>query len=418
MASSSDHLEQNHRFGAPNYVPLPVVVSRGAGAWVTDVEGRQYLDMLSAYSALNFGHSNPRLVAVLEEQLKRLTLTSRAFYNDQLGPFCEELAAFCEMEMVLPMNTGAEAVETAIKAARKWGYDRRGIPGESARIVCFDGNFHGRTTTIISFSTEAVSRAGFGPYTPGFDLVPFGDAERLEEVLQDETVAVLIEPIQGEAGVIIPPDGYLQNVRKLCDEHGLLLLADEIQTGLCRTGKRFACEHEEVIPDLYILGKSLGGGLVPISAVVGSREVLQCLGPGTHGSTFGGNPLACAIAREVLRLIIEERPEERARELGGHLLCELTGLIGPAVDSVRGRGLLVGVDISESCGTARQYCEKLCAHQVLTKDTRRQTLRLAPPLVIEQQDLDWGLERIKGVLSPGGQVVNRLAGWIKGLFKS
>ncbi len=398
MASSQDIIQLTERFGTHNYHPLDVVIAEAKGVWVKDVEGKKYLDMLAAYSALNFGHQNDRFIKVAKAQLDKLTMTSRAFYNDQLGGLCEELARFCGLDMVLPMNSGAEAVESGIKIARRWGYDRKKIPENQAEIICFTNNFHGRTTTIVSFYTSESGRRGFGPFTPGFVLVPFGDIAALERAMTPRTTAVLVEPIQGEGGVLIPPAGFLRDVRALCDRQNVLFIADEIQTGLCRTGRRFCVEHEGVVPDMFLLGKSLGGGITPISAVVGKREVMEVLTPGSHGSTFGGNPFACAIAREVLRYIADEKPEQRATELGGYLVEQLRAIKTSRIQAIRGKGLFVGVDIAPSHGKAWDYCEKLKAEGILCKDTREQTIRFAPPLVIERSDIDWALERIRKVL--------------------
>ncbi|MBD0735187.1 ornithine--oxo-acid transaminase [Streptomyces sp. CBMA29] len=384
---------------AHNYHPLPVVVATAEGAWMTDVEGRRYLDMLAGYSALNFGHANPRLIAAAKAQLDRVTLTSRAFHHDRFADFCTRLAELCGMEMVLPMNTGAEAVETAVKTARKWGYRVKGVPDGRAKIVVAAGNFHGRTTTIVSFSTDPEARADFGPYTPGFVTVPYGDLAALEAAVDDETVAVLLEPIQGEAGVLVPPPGYLAGVRRVTAERGALFIADEIQSGLGRTGRTFACEHEDVVPDMYVLGKALGGGVVPVSAVVSSRDVLGVYRPGEHGSTFGGNPLACAVGLEVLAMLRTGEYQERAAELGDHLHRELSLLTGSGkVTEVRGRGLWAGVDIDPAVGTGREISERLMALGVLAKDTHGSTIRLAPPLTISEADLDWGLAQLRAVL--------------------
>ncbi|MBQ0986110.1 ornithine--oxo-acid transaminase [Streptomyces sp. F63] len=386
---------------AQNYHPLPVVVASAEGAWMTDVEGRRYLDMLAGYSALNFGHRHPRLIAAAREQLDRVTLTSRAFHHDRFSDFCERLAELCGMDMVLPMNTGAEAVETAVKTARKWGYRVKGVPDGRARIVVAADNFHGRTTTIVSFSTDPEARADYGPYTPGFDIVPYGDLAALEAAVGEDTVAVLLEPIQGEAGVLVPPDGYLTGVRELTRDRNVLFIADEIQSGLGRTGRTFACEHEGVVPDVYLLGKALGGGVVPVSAVVSSREVLGVFRPGEHGSTFGGNPLACAVALEVIELLRTGEFQRRAAELGGHLHRELDAMAAEGlVEAVRGRGLWAGVDIAPRNGTGRELSERLLAAGVLVKDTHGATIRLAPPLVISKEDLDWGLERLRAELRP------------------
>ncbi|MFC9847343.1 ornithine--oxo-acid transaminase [Streptomyces sp. NPDC060223] len=387
---------------AHNYHPLPVVVATADGAWMTDVEGRRYLDMLAGYSALNFGHGNRRLLDAAREQLERVTLTSRAFHHERFAEFCARLAELCGMEMVLPMNTGAEAVETAVKTARKWGYRVKGVPDGRARIVVASDNFHGRTTTIISFSTDVEARADFGPYTPGFDVVPYGDLAALRAAVTEETVAVLLEPIQGEAGVLVPPEGYLQGVRKVTRERNVLFIADEIQSGLGRTGRTFACEHEGVVPDVYVLGKALGGGVVPVSAVVSSAEVLGVFRPGEHGSTFGGNPLACAVALEVIAMLRSGEYQRRTAELGDHLHHELGLLTGTGqVSQVRGRGLWAGVDIAPAYGTGREISEKLMDRGVLVKDTHGVTIRIAPPLVISKEDLDWGLAQLRAVLTVG-----------------
>ena len=387
-SDTEGHIELNETYSAHNYHPLPVVLSAGEGAWVTDVEGRRYLDCLAGYSALNFGHAHPRLVARAREQLGRLTLTSRAFYNDQLGPFARDLAQLTGKEMVLPMNSGAEAVETAIKLARKWGYLVKGVPEDRATIVAMEGNFHGRTTTIVSFSTDPVATANYGPYTPGFRLVPYGDVAALEAAIDDTTVGVLLEPIQGEAGVIIPPDGYLQQVRTLCNSAGVLMLADEIQSGLARTGRTFACDHEEVVPDVYVLGKALGGGLYPVSAIAADRGVLEVFTPGSHGSTFGGNPLAAAIGHEVVDMLRTGEFQQRAQTLGARLAAGLRDLVGHGVDEVRTRGLWAGVDVSPELSTGRHVCEQLLDHGILAKEAHGQTVRLAPPLVASEDDID------------------------------
>ncbi|GHF16908.1 MULTISPECIES: ornithine--oxo-acid transaminase [Streptomyces] len=399
MTSTERSIAAAEEHSAHNYHPLPVVVATAQGAWMTDVEGRRYLDMLAGYSALNFGHGNRRLIDAARAQLDRVTLTSRAFHHDRFADFCAELAALCGMEMVLPMNTGAEAVETAVKTARKWGYRVKGVPDGRAKIVVADNNFHGRTTTIISFSTDPEARADFGPYTPGFEIVPYGDLAALEAAVDEHTVAVLLEPIQGEAGVLVPPPGYLAGVRRLTAERNVLFIADEIQSGLGRTGKTFACEHEDVVPDMYVLGKALGGGVVPVSAVVSSQDVLGVYRPGEHGSTFGGNPLACAVALEVIAILRSGEYQERATELGDHLHHELVRLTASgAVTAVRGRGLWAGIDIAPSHGTGREISERLMERRVLVKDTHGSTIRIAPPLVISKEDLDWGLEQLRAVL--------------------
>ena len=399
MTSTERGIAAAEAHSAHNYHPLPVVVATAEGAWMTDVEGRRYLDMLAGYSALNFGHGNRRLLDAAKAQLERVTLTSRAFHHDRFADFCTELAALCGMELVLPMNTGAEAVETAVKTARKWGYKVKGVPDGRAKIIVADNNFHGRTTTIVCFSTDPEARADFGPYTPGFEIVPYGDLAAMEAAVDADTVAVLLEPIQGEAGVLVPPPGYLAGVREVTRSRNVLFIADEIQSGLGRTGRTFACEHEDVVPDMYVLGKALGGGVVPVSAVVSSREVLGVYAPGEHGSTFGGNPLACAVALEVLAMLRTGEFQQQAVELGEHLHSELGLLVGGgAVDAVRGRGLWAGVDINPSRGTGREISEQLMARGVLAKDTHGATIRLAPPLVISKEDLDWGLDQLRGVL--------------------
>jgi ornithine--oxo-acid transaminase len=386
------------RWTAHNYHPLPVVIADAEGAWVTDVDGRRYLDCLAGYSALNFGHRHPDLIAAARAQLDRVTLTSRAFLHDQFGPFCRELAQLCRTDLTLPMNTGAEAVETAIKVARKWGYRVKGVPDGAATIVVAADNFHGRTTTIISFSTDPDARNDFGPYTPGFRVVPYGDLAALAEAVDETTVGVLLEPIQGEAGVLVPPPGYLAGVRALCTERGVLFLADEIQSGLGRTGETFACDVENVAPDLYILGKALGGGVVPVSAVVGRRDVLGVLRPGEHGSTFGGNPLACAVGRVVVDLLCTGEYQARARELGQVLHARLNALVGQGLIAVRGRGLWAGIDIDPDRMTGREACERLARLGVLAKDTHGSTIRLAPPLVVTADELNWAVDQLAAIL--------------------
>ncbi|GGZ10604.1 ornithine--oxo-acid transaminase [Streptomyces avidinii] len=399
MSTTADAIRSADAHSAHNYHPLPLVVASAEGAWMTDIEGRRYLDMLAGYSALNFGHGNRRLIDAARAQLERVTLTSRAFHHDRFAEFCTELAALCGKEMVLPMNTGAEAVETAVKTARKWGYEVKGVPDGHAKIVVAADNFHGRTTTIVSFSTDHEARDHFGPYTPGFEIVPYGDLTALAHAVTENTVAVLLEPIQGEAGVLVPPAGYLRGVRELTRERNVLFMADEIQSGLGRTGRTFACEHEGVVPDVYILGKALGGGVVPVSAVVADRDVLGVFRPGEHGSTFGGNPLACAVALEVIAMLRTGEFQGRATELGEHLHRELNLLVGGgAVTAVRGRGLWAGVDIDPSRGTGREISEKLMELGVLVKDTHGSTIRIAPPLVISKEDLDWGLDQLRSVL--------------------
>jgi ornithine--oxo-acid transaminase len=395
----ADPARLEDEYGVGNYNPLPVVITRGEGCWVEDTEGRRYFDALSAYSALNFGHRHPRLVAAANSQLERLTLTSRAFRNDRLGDLCRALAEVGSGQRVLPMNTGAEAVETAIKAARKWGYEVKGVTPGRAKIVVCRQNFHGRTTTIVSFSDDPAARSNFGPYTPGFQSIPFGDLAALEAALDAETVAFLVEPIQGEAGVIIPPAGYLAEARALCTRANVLMVADEIQSGLGRTGRMWACDHEQVAPDLLLVGKALGGGIVPISAVVGSDEVLGLFRPGEHGSTFGGNPLACAIALEVLALLADGTLERNATALGSRFRESLQAASHSGVAGIRQRGLWIGVDLHDGTATARAVCERLLAKGVLAKETHERTIRFAPPLTTTAGELDWLLERVNPVLA-------------------
>ena len=396
------HQEGEHL--AHNYDPLPVVVSTAEDVWVTDVEGRRYLDLLSAYSALNFGHRHPELVKAAVDQIGRLTLTSRAFHNDRLGAFAAALAELCGKDLVLPMNTGAEAVETGIKTARAWAYRVKGVPADAARIIVAAGNFHGRTTTIVGFSDDPVTRDGFGPFTPGFVTVPYGDAAAIEAAIDENTAAVLIEPIQGEAGVIIPPQGYLRAVRELCTQHNVLFIADEIQSGLGRVGTTFACDREGVVPDLYLLGKALGGGILPVSAVVGDRDVLGVFGPGEHGSTFGGNPVAAAVGLRVVELLRTGEFQERATTLGHHLKGLLDELLGHGLTEVRVAGLWAGVDVEPSRGTGRQVAERLLARGVLVKETHGQTIRISPPLTIRAADLDWAVDQLEHVLKRGDSV--------------
>jgi len=396
MASTAEIIALTDKYGARNYNPLPIVISRAEGVWVEDVEGKRYLDMLSAYSALNQGHRHPRIIQALKDQADRLTLTSRAFRNDRLGYFYRKVSEITGKEKVLPMNTGAEAVETAIKAIRRWGYRVKGIPANQAEIIVCEGNFHGRTTTIISFSSEEAYRRDFGPYTPGFRLVPYGDLEALRAAINENTAGFLVEPIQGEAGVRIPPDGYLRTAYELCKENNVLFAADEIQTGFGRTGKLFGCDWEGVVPDIYILGKALGGGVYPVSAVAADEEVLGVFEPGSHGSTFGGNPLAAAVAVAALEVIIEENLPQRSLELGEYLVRELQGINNPHLREIRGRGLFVGIELEVD---ARPYCERLMEEGVLAKETHVNVIRLAPPLVISREELDWALERVKKVLS-------------------
>lgn len=392
IGAAEELLALEERWSAHNYHPLSVVVARAEGPWVYDVDGQRYLDCLSAYSAVNQGHCHPRIVAALQAQAARVTLTSRAYRNDQLAPFCRELAELCGLDAVLPMNTGAEAVETALKAARRWGYMCKGVPADRAEIIVCENNFHGRTTTIVGFSSDAQSREGFGPFTPGFRSVPYGDAAALEAAITPNTCAFLVEPIQCEAGILIPPDGYLAAAARICRENNVLLVADEIQTGLGRTGTLFACEREEVRPDAYVLGKALSGGAYPVSALVARRDVLDVFEPGSHGSTYGGNPLGCAVAREALRVILDEKLPARSAELGAWFLRELRGLAHPDILGVRGRGLLAGIELR---GPARPYCERLQALGLLCKETHDRVIRIAPPLVVERGDLDWALDRLR-----------------------
>ena len=397
--SSATLIAETERVSAPNYSPLPVVIARAEGVWAWDVEGRKYLDCISAYSSLNQGHRHPRIVRALVEQAGQLTLTSRAVHNDRMGPFLAKLCELAGFEMALPMNTGAEAVETAIKLARKWAYRVKRVPQDGAEIVACRDNFHGRTTTIVGFSSEPQYREDFGPYSAGFRLVDFGDIEQLRAALSSNTAAFLVEPIQAEAGIIMPPDGYLAAARALCRERNVLFVLDEIQTGLGRTGKLFAHQHEPgAMPDLLILGKALGGGVYPVSAVLASRAIMTLLKPGDHGSTFGGNPLASAVGAAALDVLVEERLTERAAELGAHLRAALATLRSDKIVEIRGRGLLIGIEIAVEAGTARKYCERLLERGVLAKDTHAQVIRLAPPLVIERAELDWLVTQLRDVL--------------------
>ena len=393
------HIELVERYAAHNYHPLPIVVARAEGVWVEDADGKRYMDMLAAYSAVNFGHGHPELIAAAKKQLDAVTLTSRAFQNDQLGPWCKQLAEMCGMEMVLPMNTGAEAVETAIKTARKWGYTKKGVSADKAKIICCADNFHGRTTTIVSFSTDPLCRDGFGPFTPGFEIIKYGDIDALRGAIDENTVAFLVEPIQGEAGIIVPPAGYLQQVRELCSEKNILFIADEIQAGLGRCGATFCCDTENVKPDVFILGKALGGGIMPLSAVVSSRDILGVFEPGNHGSTFGGNPLACAVGRKVLDILNTNKYQQNAADLGAYLFERLRAIKTDKVKEIRGRGLWVGIEFHPAAGVARDFCQKLMAEGMLCKDTHEQTMRLAPPLCITKDELDWALERLERVLA-------------------
>ena len=391
-------IDLENRYSAHNYEPLPVVLARGKGAHLWDTSGRRYVDMMSAYSAASHGHVHPRILDALAAQAGRLAVPSRAYFNDRLGPFLAELCKLTGLDAALPMNTGAEAVETAVKAARRWGYRVKGIARDRAEIIVAAGNFHGRTTTVISFSTEPDYRDGFGPFTPGFRAVPFGDLAAIERAITSETATVLIEPIQGEAGIIVPPAGYLAGLRRICDAHRVLLILDEVQSGLGRTGAWFAFQHEGIRPDGVILGKALGGGVLPVSAFVATREVMDVFTPGSHGSTFGGNPLAAAVGLEALHVIREEGLVERSRDLGAHMLARLSAIDSPALKQVRGRGLWVGAEIDPAVASARAACERLLAKGVLSKETHRTVVRLAPPLVIARDDLDWALDRFADVL--------------------
>jgi len=398
LLSTQSFIDLENEFGAHNYEPLDIVLARGQGVWVWDVDGNKYLDMLASYSALNQGHCHPRILNALIEQAKKLTLVSRAFRSDQLGPFYKEICEMTHSHSVLPMNSGAEAVETALKAARKWGYQIKEIPDDMAEIIVCANNFHGRTITIVGFSTEKQYKEGFGPFTPGFITIPFGDADALEWAITPNTVAFLVEPIQGEGGIIVPPSGYLKKVREICDRHNVLLILDEIQTGLGRTGKLFAEEHEGIESDLTLIGKALSGGFYPISAVLSNKEALSIFQPGDHGSTFDGNPLACAVAREALRVIEEENLIEKSLFMGHYLKESIRNILSPYVKEVRGMGLLIGVELKKSAGGARKFCEALMGKGILCKETHKHVIRFAPPLTITKEELDWALERIESVL--------------------
>lgn len=398
QSQSADLIAIEHSLGAHNYKPLDVVLTRGEGVWVWDVEGNKYLDCLSAYSAVNQGHCHPRILKAMTDQARRLTLTSRAFRNDQLALFYEEIAALTNSHKVLPMNSGAEAVETAIKAVRKWGYEVKGVPAGKAEVIVCANNFHGRTITIVGFSTDPDAHNNFGPFPPGFKVVPFGDATAFEAAITPHTVAFLVEPIQGEAGVIIPPEGYFKRVRDLCTKHNITLVLDEIQTGLGRTGKLLAEEHEGIEADVTLIGKALAGGFYPVSAVLSNTEVLGVLQPGQHGSTFGGNPLACAIAREAMKVLVEEGMIENSEKLGAYFKTQLQAINSPIIKEVRGRGLMLAIELEAAAGGARKFCESLRARGILAKDTHGHTIRLAPPLVITQDQIDWALEKIRPVL--------------------
>jgi ornithine--oxo-acid transaminase len=398
LTGSARFIELEERHGAHNYHPLDVVIARAKGAWVWDVEGKRYLDFLAAYSAVNQGHCHPRLVKTMREQAEKVTLTSRAFRNDQLGPFCEELTRLAGFHRVLPMNTGAEAVETAIKAARKWGYTVKGIPADEAEILVFAGNFHGRTTTIVGFSSEQEYRFGFGPFTPGFRILPYGDADTVEAAMHGNVAAVLVEPIQGEAGIVIPPTGFLSRLREITTEHNVLLLVDEIQSGLGRTGKLFAYEHEGIRPDIVIIGKALSGGMYPVSAILCDDEVMGVFHPGEHGSTYGGNPLGIAVAREALKVLIDEDMVQKSADNGAYFLDKLQAVDSKHVKEVRGRGLWIAIELNDEAGGARRFCEALQEEGLLCKETHSTVIRIAPPLTIGRDDIDWALKRIGKVL--------------------
>lgn len=393
-SSATDFIRLEKDYGADNYHPLEIVIQRGQGVWVWDTEGNKYLDFLAAYSAVNQGHAHPRLLKVLKEQAERVTLTSRAFYTDQLGPLYKTLHEMTGYQKILPMNTGAEAVETAIKCARKWGYKVKGVPQGQAEILVFEGNFHGRTTTIVGFSSEDQYRDGFGPFTPGFTLLPFGDLDAIKQAMNPNVVGVLVEPIQGESGIIIPPDGYLKGIEALCREHRALFIVDEVQSGLGRTGKLLAFEHENVRPDLVIIGKALAGGFYPVSAVLADDPVMSMFEPGDHGSTFGGNPLGAAVAREALRVLVDENMIENSARLGDYFQAKLKTIDSKQIKEVRGRGLWLGIELKPEAGGARRYCEALAKHGLLCKETHEHTIRFAPPLLITQEELDWAFERV------------------------
>jgi len=395
---SQNLIEMEDQYGAHNYLPLDVVLTRSEGIWVYDIDGKKYLDFLSAYSSVNQGHCHPRIAKKMIEQAQKLTITSRAFRNDQLGLFCKEVCDLTNMEMMLPMNTGAEAVETAIKMARKWGYTVKGVEKDQAEIITCAGNFHGRTTTIIGFSTEPLYKQYFGPFTPGFKSIPFGDSKALKDAITKNTVAFLVEPIQAEGGVLIPPEGYLKECETICRENNVLLILDEIQTGLGRCGKLFACQHENVQPDAFILGKALSGGFYPVSAVVSTREIMGVFKPGEHGSTFAGNPLACSVAREALKVLVEEGLVENSEKMGNYFMDKLKTIKSKHIKEVRGKGLLIGVELVPEAGGARRFAEALKEEGLLCKETHENVIRFAPPLVITKEDIDWAFERIKKVL--------------------
>ncbi len=405
MSRTQEFIELEANYGAHNYHPLPIVIDTASGVWVTDPDGNKYMDCLAAYSALNQGYNHPKIMQAALDQIKTgVTLTSRAFYNSKLGEFMKKVSDITGHDRVLPMNTGAEAVESAIKMARRWGYDKKGIAEGKAEIIAFNGNFHGRTTTIVGFSSDADYQKGFGPFTPGFKLVDFGDIDALEAAIDENTAAILIEPIQAEGGILIPPPGYLKQAKELCEKHNVLFMADEIQTGLGRTGRMFACNHEDVKPDVYMLAKAISGGFMPVSVVTANSDVMDVYTPGSHGSTYGGNPLGAAVASAALDVLIEEKLVENADELGAYFTEKLRKIDTPHVEEIRSRGLLVGVEIKQSSGKARPFCEKLKQHGILAKETHESVIRFAPPLVITREEIDWALERIEKVLTTDSPV--------------
>ncbi len=399
MSKSSEFIALEDRYGAHNYHPLDVVICRADGAWVWDVDGNKYMDFLAAYSAVNQGHCHPKIVKAMVEQACRVGLTSRAFRNDQLGPFCQEICELTGFDRMLPMNTGAEAVETAIKAARKWAYTVKGVPADQAEILVFDGNFHGRTTTIVGFSSDEEYRHGFGPFTPGFRILPYGDAGAVAAAMNPNVAAILVEPIQGEAGIVVPPEGFLARLRQIADEHNALLVADEIQSGLGRTGTFFAYEHEGIRPDIVIIGKALSGGMYPVSAILADDAVMGVFKPGEHGSTYGGNPLGAAVAREALKVLVDERLVERSAELGALFMERLRAIDSPHVKTIRGKGLWIGIVLEDTAGGARRFCEALKSEGLLCKETHETVIRIAPPLTISREEIDWAVERIEKVLT-------------------
>lgn len=400
MSANFDFIGIEEELGAHNYKPLDVVLTRGKGVWVWDVDGRKYLDCLSAYSAVNQGHCHPKILSAMLEQANRLTLTSRAFRNDQLALLYNDVRELINYHKILPMNSGAEAVESAVKAVRKWGYEIKGVPPDQAEIIVCENNFHGRTISIVSFSTDPSARTGFGPFTPGFKVIPFGDSNALEAAITPTTVGFMVEPIQGEAGVIIPPEGYLREVKEICNHHNVTLIFDEIQTGLGRTGKLLADRHEDAEPDVTLIGKALSGGFYPVSAMLSNSEVLSVLRPGEHGSTFGGNPLACAVARAALRVLVEENMVENSAKMGAYFIDGLRRIDSPLIKEIRGKGLMMGIELTPEAGSARQYCEQLKEAGLLCKDTHLHTIRITPPLVISKAEVEWALERIERILRP------------------